>query len=633
MPVSLSPNTGAVIIIGIILFLVIGGFALWYYSKQTSTTTIAPSAPNVSVPVYASVPPYASVPSYASVPPYASLSEFMNNFPISMISTASKSYGYGTYGSGFAKFTVNGDSITIVTDNDPFPIPAGSGSTLSNTYNRSSPTVDPRAGYGGGGLIGQDQNWTFTVSTYYGGKPLASLPTAGEGTSMYALGCDGITSKGIVLNTPYAASLVQYPYMKLCTGKTYPNYNYVDTSPLIINPVYCATRYLVDFGGGHPTGPNPGRTDNYQYHYHDGMFLYMFMLSPPINNIPQAPMLTQNSVMQGPLVYPLVSPYPNFTPNYNVNTLSNYYKNTYFTDPKDGSIDFFRHPDGHSKIIGISLDGYPIYGPYGYNTNVTTSNYTFNSFTATVNSNVVVVQSSYMEFNTHSFYGPFFSNPSTVYSVASSSSTSSSTSSTGQSTQTGGGGPPGGGSKIYTSYIPTTTGGYYAVTNNQITAPTTTLSSLPSGTTTRMALSIQQITDADTTNPQKGPTGCYDLTSQYTMYPSKSSSTTFYYVEPDGITMKQTSSTTYSIAASPMGSIAQDYFYDWNLPLQNTATPSAPFFLDQYNGKYGPTPDYPTGTYAYYLTFTYPYIFSPTTRNAVSSSSQVSPQTTTTYLS
>lgn len=25
------------------------------------------------------------------------------------------------------------------------------------------------------------------------------------------------------------------------------------------------------------------------------------------------------------------------------------------------------HPDGHSKILGWSLDGYPIYGPYGYN--------------------------------------------------------------------------------------------------------------------------------------------------------------------------------------------------------------------------------------------------------------------------
>ena len=26
-----------------------------------------------------------------------------------------------------------------------------------------------------------------------------------------------------------------------------------------------------------------------------------------------------------------------------------------------------RHPDGHSKIIGIAYDGFPIYGPYGYN--------------------------------------------------------------------------------------------------------------------------------------------------------------------------------------------------------------------------------------------------------------------------
>lgn len=28
--------------------------------------------------------------------------------------------------------------------------------------------------------------------------------------------------------------------------------------------------------------------------------------------------------------------------------------------------DFTRHNDGHSKIIGYALDGYPIYGPYGY---------------------------------------------------------------------------------------------------------------------------------------------------------------------------------------------------------------------------------------------------------------------------
>lgn len=28
--------------------------------------------------------------------------------------------------------------------------------------------------------------------------------------------------------------------------------------------------------------------------------------------------------------------------------------------------DYFRHPDGHSKILGFAFDGYPIYGPFGY---------------------------------------------------------------------------------------------------------------------------------------------------------------------------------------------------------------------------------------------------------------------------
>jgi len=29
-------------------------------------------------------------------------------------------------------------------------------------------------------------------------------------------------------------------------------------------------------------------------------------------------------------------------------------------------MDHIRHPDGHSKIVGICFDGYPIYGPYSY---------------------------------------------------------------------------------------------------------------------------------------------------------------------------------------------------------------------------------------------------------------------------
>ena len=47
--------------------------------------------------------------------------------------------------------------------------------------------------------------------------------------------------------------------------------------------------------------------------------------------------------------------------------------NTYYTDNfyqsdsnNPATIDRSRHTDGHSKILGMSFDGYPIYGPYGY---------------------------------------------------------------------------------------------------------------------------------------------------------------------------------------------------------------------------------------------------------------------------
>lgn len=40
---------------------------------------------------------------------------------------------------------------------------------------------------------------------------------------------------------------------------------------------------------------------------------------------------------------------------------------SYYNDSSFGG-DKSRHPNGHSKILGISYDGYPIYGPYGYTT-------------------------------------------------------------------------------------------------------------------------------------------------------------------------------------------------------------------------------------------------------------------------
>ena len=47
---------------------------------------------------------------------------------------------------------------------------------------------------------------------------------------------------------------------------------------------------------------------------------------------------------------------------------NDYYITDYYqgneSDPS--TIDYSRHADGHSKILGMAFDGYPIYGPYGY---------------------------------------------------------------------------------------------------------------------------------------------------------------------------------------------------------------------------------------------------------------------------
>ena len=45
-----------------------------------------------------------------------------------------------------------------------------------------------------------------------------------------------------------------------------------------------------------------------------------------------------------------------------------YARNFYQSDSNDpNTIDKSRYIDGHSKVLGISFDGYPIYGPWGYN--------------------------------------------------------------------------------------------------------------------------------------------------------------------------------------------------------------------------------------------------------------------------
>jgi len=42
------------------------------------------------------------------------------------------------------------------------------------------------------------------------------------------------------------------------------------------------------------------------------------------------------------------------------------YNNRFYYSQTNYNGDNFRHADGHSKVLGFSFDGYPIYGPYGY---------------------------------------------------------------------------------------------------------------------------------------------------------------------------------------------------------------------------------------------------------------------------
>ena len=46
---------------------------------------------------------------------------------------------------------------------------------------------------------------------------------------------------------------------------------------------------------------------------------------------------------------------------------NDYYITRYYLD--NGQPDYSRHGNGHSKVLGLSFDGYPIYGPWGYDSN------------------------------------------------------------------------------------------------------------------------------------------------------------------------------------------------------------------------------------------------------------------------
>ena len=195
--------------------------------------------------------------------------------------------------------------LAVISDGDPYPAKAGVNNFTNDlSVERAWPAV-PNP------LTEQDFEYKFT---YRGGTN-----TESKTAFFTAFGIQGIFLNGVALYNPSSGS------------GTVPGTSISGDDTFNLNAVFFEHQYGIDNAGGHPS-PEGNIINNQrgQYHYHDAMFL----TSGSWNNTTFA---SSNAYFS-----------------------SDYYRDEY------GEVDYIRHEDGHSKIIGFCFDGYPIYGPYGY---------------------------------------------------------------------------------------------------------------------------------------------------------------------------------------------------------------------------------------------------------------------------
>jgi hypothetical protein len=252
-----------------------------------------------------------------------------------------------------------------------------------------------------------------------------------------------------------------------------------------------------------------------------------------------------------------------------------------------GDDDFSRHPDGHSKILGMSFDGYPIYGPYGYfgaNNAVQRAadsyrlkvgaeidgareevvNPSSTTYAVTVSSGKFLYDGSIPNFlnlkrgNTYIFNQDDASNDGNILLLSNDSDGWHPTQNVGDV-----------GNLSYLYQHPKIT---YSLDGTEVT-----YSQYVTGFTTSSSRQLQIVIPSDV------PKTLYTYSYANAQYGVRS--------VQDGYAM---------------GMLVQDYIYD-----------STEGDLDQFNGLYVVTPEYPNGTYAYFLTEssngtpTYPYCIGP----------------------
>ena len=267
----------------------------------------------------------------------------------------------------------------------------------------------------------------------------------------------------------------------------------------------------------------------------------------------------------------------------NMNT---YYVEDFYGTAAAGTLDYSRHTDGHSKIIGMSFDGYPIYGPWGYNSSGTaareTSSYRLRTTAELQGARPIVNTAGTETFTVTVANGEFAFNGSSpeflnlkrgrtyIFNQDDASNTGSNHILI--STQTDG----------WHSNNPVVIGLESVLYSGQgisyqINGSTVTYQqylSLFNGATTR------QVTF---TVPVDAPSVLY----------------LFGYIA-SGFGLRLVND------GYILGDLTSDYIYD-----------SSVGTLDEYNGKFGVTPEYPNGTYAYFMTEdgsgnpVYPYAIGP----------------------
>ena len=267
----------------------------------------------------------------------------------------------------------------------------------------------------------------------------------------------------------------------------------------------------------------------------------------------------------------------------NMNT---YYVEDFYGTAAAGTLDYSRHTDGHSKIIGMSFDGYPIYGPWGYNSSGTaareTSSYRLRTTAELQGARPIVNTAGTETFTVTVANGEFAFNGSSpeflnlkrgrtyIFNQDDASNTGSNH-----------------------ILISTQTDGWHS--NNPVVIGLESVLYSGQGISYQINgsnVTYQQYLSLFNGATTRGITFTVPVDAPSVLY-------LFGYIS-SGHGLRLVND------GYILGDLTSDYIYD-----------SSVGTLDEYNGKFGVTPEYPNGTYAYFMTEnamgmpTYPYAIGP----------------------